>query len=393
MPDEQALGGRAVLRRRAGEPLPSANAEFFIDGAPDPLAPRGSHGLAVPDMTRETGTLRLHGDTLAREGLLDFAVNVWPGSQPVSLRRALERALRHTGYPDQRPAVEAIARRHGRSPDEVLLLNGACEAFWLLAHALRPATAICLHPSFTEPEAALRAVGAEITQAIRERADFVLDPTAVPTHGEIVVLGNPNNPTGTLDQADRILELTRPGRLLVVDESFIDFVSGERESLASRGDVSGLVVVRSLTKLWSLAAVRAGYLLAQPALVELLSGQRQPWSVNGPACAALALCPTDRHTRHRRVAAVTEARKALVEQLEHIAGVKVWPSAANFLLLEVPNGPLTVARLERAGIAVRPASSFPGLSANHLRVAVRHDVDNRRLVGALRRALDEQGDS
>lgn len=332
------------------------------------------------------GELRSHGDSFAGEGLLDFAVNVWPGRHPAALRRAMGRALR-AGYPDERRAVEAIARQHGRAPAEVLLLNGACEGFWLLAHTLRPARAACVHPSFTEPEAALRAVGAEVTRVQRRRPDFTLDPAAVPNDVELVVVGNPNNPTGNLDPAGRLLELVRPGRLLVVDESFMEFVPDERESLAGRRDLPGLVVVRSLTKLWSLAGVRAGYLLADAALVARLAGQRQPWSVNAPACAALELCLSDQRTQQGLAERIGRARADLAARLQRIPGLELWQSEANFLLLRVPDGPHVVQQLRARGIAVRPARSFPGLGDDHLRIAVRRDAENRRLVQALAESL------
>jgi histidinol-phosphate aminotransferase len=331
-------------------------------------------------------TLRVHGDALGASGMLDFAVNQWPGERPAALRAALASALNDSRYPDDGPARAALAPRHGRTPAEVLPLNGACEAFWLLAHALRPRVAACVHPSFTEPEAALRACGSEVVRVARDRRDWSLPPAAVPERAELVVLGNPNNPTGTLDAPDAVLSLLRPGRLVVVDESFMDFVPGQHVSLAGcRQD--GLVVVRSLTKLWSLAGVRAGYLLAASELVADLEGQRQPWSVNAPALAALATCARDTASPRRIVSEVASARAALLERLSALPAVRAWPSAANFVLLEVRDGPATVAALAGAGIAVRPAASFPGLTENHVRVAVRRPAENERLADALARAV------
>jgi len=322
--------------------------------------------------------VRVHGDTLVSPGQLDFAVNIWPEQRPARLEQALLEALRGDGYPDERAARAAVARRHGRDPSEVLLTNGACEAFWLFAHALRPCRAACVHPSFTEPEAALRAAGCEVTRVFREPGSWRLDPEHIPRDVDVVVIGNPDNPTGRLE---RTSELVAPGRLLVVDESFIDFVPDERETLAHRSDV---VVVRSLTKLWSLAGVRAGYVLAPSELVAQLEEHRQPWSVNALACAALAHCAADAETPRRVAAEVTVARRELEDALARIPCVThVWPSAANFLLLRVTDGPAVVGHLGARGIAVRPASSFPGLDADHLRVAVRQPGDNQTLVDAL----------
>jgi L-threonine-O-3-phosphate decarboxylase len=332
-------------------------------------------------------SLRLHGDTLVEAGALDFAVNVWPAARPPELERALHAALDDARYPDERPAREALAARHGRRSDEVLPTNGACDAFWLLAQALRPRLAACVHPSFTEPEAALRAAGAEVARVMREPRRWTLDARTVPAEADLVVVCNPNNPTGTLDPARELAALAHPGRVLVVDESFMDFVPGERESLAARADLPGLVVVRSLTKLWSLAGIRAGYLLASPELVARLDASRQPWSVNSVACAALAFCARDAETPQRVAREVADAREELLERLTRIDGVRAWPSAANFLLLEVPDGAMVVEQLRRDGIAVRPAASFPGLDERYLRVAVRRPDENAQLAAAIEAAL------
>jgi histidinol-phosphate aminotransferase len=145
--------------------------------------------------------------------------------------------------------------------------------------------------------------------------------------------------------------------------------------------------VRSLTKLWTLAGIRAGYLLAPPELVATLAAQRQPWSVNALALAALEACAGDRATPRRVGAEVACARAELFGALEPLPRVRAWPGAANFLLLEVPDGEAVVQALGAARIAVRPASSFPGLSENHIRVAVRRPRENRRLVEAIAEAL------
>lgn len=333
-------------------------------------------------------SLRLHGDTLVRPGMLDFAVNVWPGLRPRALEETLQRALASSDrYPNERQARQAIAARHGRSEDEVLLLNGACEAFWLLAQTYRPSVSACIHPSFTEPEAALRAAGSEISRVYRQPDHWTFRPSEVPEQARLVVVGNPNNPTGALDPHEAITALARHGRLLVVDESFVDFVGSAEASLGGRADVPGLVVVRSLTKLWALPGIRAGYLLAASEVVEALAGQRQPWSVNALACAALAACAADRETQAAVAAAVGAARDEFVDELQQLPRVQVWTGQANFLLLRVPEGPRLVEALRKREIAVRPAASFPGLDDNAIRIAVRTPDENQLLLDALRELL------
>ncbi len=361
---------------------------------------QGSSGLAG-----NLDGLRLHGDTMVGPGQLDFAVNVLEGGPPPWLRRELATALDHAGaYPDEDPACHALAARHGRAPDEVVAANGSAEAFWLLASVLRPARAVVVQPSFTEPEAALRASGHPVERAWRDPGPgpdgfgFALDPDAVPDGADLVMVGNPNNPTGTLDPAATLTKLARPGRVLVVDEAFMEFDGpAEPQSLAGRADLPGLVVVRSLTKLWALAGVRAGYVLAPPPLAAALRAARQPWSVNALALAALAAWARDEGGAARAHAAavasrVGAARERLATDLACLPGVRVWPSAANFLLLQispVPGGAAVRASLAARGIAVRRADTFPGLTPDHLRVAVRAAAANQRLVAALAEALGD----
>jgi histidinol-phosphate aminotransferase len=343
----------------------------------------------IPDRPEHPAGLRLHGDAMVEPGQLDFAVNVVPGGPPPWLRQELGAALdRVAGYPNERPAADSLAARHRRPVGEVVVCNGSADAFWLIAAALRPRRAVVVHPSFTEPEAALRAADHPVGRAWRDPDTFVLEPSAVPEDADLVVVGNPNNPTGTLDQAAAVARLARPGRVLVVDEAFMEFTGRETESLTGRSDLPGLVVVRSLTKLWGLAGLRAGYLLAPAGIAAGLRAARQPWSVNTLACAALAAwAGAPAGLAAPIVAQIAGARRRLGAALAALPGVHVWPSAANFLLLRVPDGPALVERLTAASIAVRRCDTFPGLSADHLRVAVRQPSDNQRLLNAIRDAL------
>ena len=306
---------------------------------------------------------------------------------PVAFDRGPDRVPAASSYPDQTAARGAIAHRHDRPVSETLTLDGACEAFWLLAHALPVRHAVCVHPSFTEAEAALRAAGRMVTRVMRPTDDWALEPDQVPEDADLVVLANPNNPTGNLDPPERIARLARPGRTLVVDESFIDFVPGDDSSLAPRRELPGLVVLRSLTKIWGLAGLRAGYLLAPGDLVERLAGHRQPWSVSTPALAAIETCLPNHAMLVGVAADVAAAREDLRRRLVGIPGVRTWPSQANFMLIEVPEGDRVIAGLAAEGIAARPCDSFPGLGTDHIRLAVRTPAEHAVLVDALSRAL------
>ena len=335
-----------------------------------------------------TYDLRHHGDQEATPGLLDLAVNVRGDAPPPWLVGRLERSLgRLAAYPDQAAALTAVARRHGRARDEVLLTAGAAEAFVLLARALRPAHAVVVHPGFTEPEAALRDAGHEVHRRVLE-PPYVLDPAQVPEQADLVVIGNPTNPTGVVHE--RLAELCRPGRVVVVDEAFADAVPGEPQSLASRADLPGLVVVRSLTKTWALAGLRVGYLLAAPELVQQLQQAQPLWPVSTPALTALETClargPVAAAARQAQE--VADERERLARRLSDL-GVEVSPgSQAPYLLCHVPGRPDVRDRLRDLGVAVRRGDTFPGLTPEHWRTAVRGEQESDQLLAALAEVLE-----
>jgi histidinol-phosphate/aromatic aminotransferase/cobyric acid decarboxylase-like protein/adenosyl cobinamide kinase/adenosyl cobinamide phosphate guanylyltransferase len=334
--------------------------------------------------------LRQHGDRAVRPGDADHAVNVIAGGPPEWLRTELASALDRDAsrYPDERVAVDALAALHGREPREIVPTNGGAEALWLLPAALRPALAACVHPGFTEAEAALRAHGVPVARVLRDRdRDFMLEPAAVPAEADLVIVGNPASPSGTLDPAATLLALRRPGRVLVVDEAFMDLVPGEPATLV-RERLDDVIVVRSVTKALSIPGLRAGYAVAPAPLAARMRAVRPPWSANVLALAAL----TAAARRPDAFAAIAERSTAEREDIERrlarVAGVRTWPSVANFCLVEVADGPAVLAALCERHIAVRAAASFPGLGAGDLRVTARAPEENERLVAALAAAVE-----
>jgi histidinol-phosphate/aromatic aminotransferase/cobyric acid decarboxylase-like protein len=280
-----------------------------------------------------------------------------------------------------------LAHLHGRRAEEIVPTNGAAQALWLLPAALRPGLAACVHPGFTEGEAALRAHGVAVVRVLRDpEQGFALDPAAVPDAADLVLVGNPASPSGTLDPAAAVLALRRPGRTVVVDEAFMDMVPGESGSLV-RERLADVVVVRSLTKSLSIPGLRAGYAVAGEATADRLRAVRPPWSVNSLALAALRACAERPEASAAVAARVTREREDLARRLGGVAGVRTWPSSTNFCLVEVTDGAGVAARLRDRGIAVRPAASFPGLGPDHLRITARGPALNARLVAGLRASM------
>jgi histidinol-phosphate/aromatic aminotransferase/cobyric acid decarboxylase-like protein/adenosyl cobinamide kinase/adenosyl cobinamide phosphate guanylyltransferase len=368
------VAGRAV-------PLPAASTASTVGHGAPPSADPAVPGGQSPD----DGQRRDHGDRQVPPGTLDLAVNVLAGP-PAWLRERLAHRLGDlAAYPDDTAARIAIADRHGRDPAEVVTLAGAADGFWLLPRVVRPRLAACVHPGFTEPEAALRDAGVRVVRVQRDPHDWRLDPADVPDEADLVVLGRPDNPTGTVDPDETIEALCRPGRTVVVDEAFAEFLP-DAAGVAGRPDLPGLVVLRSFTKLWGLAGLRVGYLVAPGSLAQRLAAARQPWAVDTLALEAMAALAGAEDERRRRADAVAGARSHLLETLRTIPGITAWDAAANFVLLRSPLADLRE-RLLDDGIAVRRGETFPGLDVHHVRVAVRTPEISDRLAHAIARHL------
>ena len=389
------------FHRTTTDPVAGSTPAWVVDGAATGFASATVHASylhthwaghpqlaqrfadAVHAAASRADRLRHHGDAEVTPGMLDLAVNVYAGPPPSWLGEALRASLDDVGrYPDARPAAEATARRHGRTPSEVLPTAGAAEAFSLLARLRAWTCPVVVHPQFTEPHAALTAAGHRVVEVpCRPNAGFVLDPDAVPEQADLVVLGNPTNPTGVLHPAATVKELLRPGRLVVVDEAFMDAVPGEPESLADHVD-PGLVVVRSLTKHWGIPGVRAGYLLASADVVAGLAALQPPWSVSGAAVAALVACadPVALPEARARAEQIAAWRRVLETGLADL-GVPHVASSTAFVLARV--GPGVHARLRERGVALRRADTFPGLDSSWVRIAVRDEATTARLLEAL----------
>ena len=318
---------------------------------------------------------RYHGDQAVAPGMLDFAVNV-RHAQPAEwlVRRLAARLTELARYPsvqDVRAAQDAVAERHGRARDEVLPLAGAAEAFALLSN-LRPARAAIIAPAFTEPADALTAAGVPVHHVVLE-PPFGLGGVTIPDDADLVVVGNPTNPTSVLHTREQLLALRRPGRIVVVDEAFADSIPGEPESLAA-DSLPDVLVLRSLTKTWALAGLRVGYALGSPEVLARLTAQRAHWPVGTLQLTAIAACCGRQAVAEAAAGAVrlAELRAAMVAGLTSV-GAEVVDGLAPFVLFRSPDAVEIRKSLQDRGIAIRRCDTFVGLDERYLRAAVRRE--------------------
>jgi len=371
-------------------------AQRFADAVHAFAAP-GRYNLRPPGQAAaDQLDLRYHGDQEVDGGLIDLAVNVRVPAPPECLIEIInETTPRLAAYPHSGEAQAAIAAGHGLREDQVLPTAGGAEAFILIARALPTRCPVIVHPQFTEPEAALIAAGRPPSRMILTADQgFQLDPTRIPADADLIMIGNPTNPTSVLHPADAIRSLLRPGRLVVVDEAFMDAVPDEAESVIG-GEMPGLVVVRSLTKTWGLAGLRAGYAVGDGPVLAAMRDQQPPWSVSTPALSVITAClsPEARAMAADAAREIAANRSILMEFLGELDLEPAGSPAAPFVLLDTtglrgPNRPGWVREaLHERGFAVRRGETFPGLGPDWIRIAVREPEVSRKLADTLQ-AID-----
>jgi histidinol-phosphate aminotransferase len=216
----------------------------------------------------------------------------------------------------------------------------------------------------------LKSAGVRVHHVVLDRP-FGLAGVQIPDDADLVVVGNPTNPTSVLHAREQVLALRRPGRIVVVDEAFADSVPGEPESLADE-PLPDVLVLRSLTKTWSLAGLRVGYALGAPEVLARLTAQRAHWPVGTLQLTAIAACcapdaVAEAAAGARQLAAL---RGQMVSGLRS-AGVEPIDGCAPFVLFTVDDAELMRKHLHTKKIAVRRCDTFIGLDGRYLRAAVR----------------------
>jgi histidinol-phosphate aminotransferase len=323
---------------------------------------------------------------------LDAMENPYPLPEPV--RRELGQVLSKLDlnrYPEPtgRKLRELLAKKmQVPAGMELLLGNGSDDLIQMITMALAKPGAVMMYPGPTFVMYAmnatffgLRAVSAGL------REDFSLDVEAFlgamrEHRPALVYIAYPNNPTGVLYPEADILAILRaaPG-LVVLDEAY--HVFAQKTFMPRLAEFPNLLVLRTVSKL-GLAGIRLGYLAGRPAWIRELNKVRQAYNVNVLTQATAIFLLERLEVLEAQAARVREDRKSLEEDLSRLKGVTVYPSAANFFLVRVPDADRTFEALRAQGVLVR--NLHPGLR-NCLRVTVGTPDENRILLSSLRESL------
>lgn len=338
--------------------------------------------------------------------LLDFSVNVNPLGPPAALLRELAEAANDVvelaRYPeaDAAPLRTALSTFLDVEPEAIVVGNGAAA---LLETALLSGVRRCVVPipAFSEYRRALNALGAELVAVpLDPAANFALEAAHLfealrASDAQACIVTNPHNPSGALTSVEVVRAVRAAARTFgartIVDEAFIDYAPHASIAPDAVRD-AGLIVVRSLTKFFAVPALRVGYAVCAPEVARQMRARLPSWPVTTLAMRAVAAALSeatyaDATRRHNE-----RERRDLGAALARL-GIHVFPSAANFLLLDVPargrsSREVTHELIANARLVVRDTSSYDGLGAGcFVRVAVRGRDDNARLVAAFANLL------
>ncbi|AUT01513.1 threonine-phosphate decarboxylase [Nostoc sp. CENA543] len=365
-----------------------------------------------------------HGGNLAwaaalagcpRDAIVDFSASISPLGPPKSAIAAIQSHmgnLRHYPDPDYSDLRLALGNFHQLPPEWILPGNGSAELLTLAGRELSQLTAtVLITPAFGDYYRTLAAENAKVlelpislgtgdwglgTGTLKETIESIpplcpYTPTPLhphtPTKDCALLLNNAHNPTGKLFLREEILPYVEEFALVVVDEAFMDFVPPDEEQslIALVQEYANLVVLRSLTKFYSLPGLRLGYAIAHPDRLRKWQSWRDPWPVNTLAAAAAIASIQDQEFQTQTWQWLPPTRQKLFQGLAAIPGLKPLPSAANFLLVETEKSSVELQQrlLQHHQILIRDCLSFKELGDRFFRVAIRSEADNQRLLAAL----------
>ncbi|MBC7960680.1 MAG: threonine-phosphate decarboxylase [Vallitaleaceae bacterium] len=330
-----------------------------------------------------------------QKDMLDFSVNLNPLGFPEAARAfMLEELQRLEHYPEPHSieARAAIAQKLLVHSDQIIMGNGATELIYLFARAVKAKKVMLLQPTFNEYERAFLQYGAQcIYHVLKPEDGFSLNlehlqAEILENKPEVVVLCNPNNPTGSYIEKEQIQHilctLSTYSGYLMVDESFYEFE--DQPTALSLLTAKNLFLIRSMTKFYAIAGIRLGYGLGHTSLIQRLNTFKEPWTLNAFASHMVPYLLGDTDYYIQTCQWYHEEKAYLRAHLKAISFLKVFATHANFFLCYTALGSQELMnKLIEKGIYIRTCEDFCGLEKNYIRLALRSRQENDRLIQAL----------
>ncbi|HKM94843.1 MAG TPA: histidinol-phosphate transaminase [Prolixibacteraceae bacterium] len=328
-----------------------------------------------------------HGNDIYQyddEIIVDFSSNIGKTHIREKLLAFLQKKIKDINNYPEPEAVQlkkCIAKFHNVTVDEVVICNGSTEAFYLVAQTFSNKRSLIRIPSFSEYEDACSRYDHKI------KFEVEITPETI-ANNELIWFGNPNNPDGKVTPLKTIEEWCNqfPDQLFVIDEAFGDLSNGFKSSISLVKKHANIVVIRSLTKSFSIPGLRLGYIIAKKDIVTRIKKYLIPWNINTLAIDAGVFIMNNYDNLMPDVKDLSRTCESFIKEMKKVKGVNVTPTASNFFIAELPKGTaaeLKLYLLKNHGLLIRDASNFRGLTPQHFRVSVRSSQQNLMLVNAI----------
>jgi threonine-phosphate decarboxylase len=334
---------------------------------------------------------------ISPEGILDFSASINPLGMAPGVRGALAGCVeRLLHYPDKGAAElkDHLAAYHGITAAQLAVANGSTELIHLMPRLVGGGRALIVAPAFAEYALALEKSGWQIDYfTLKSEDGFALSLASLQEklaqNFDMLFVCNPGNPTGALIPKGDIAALLgicqKCDTFLVLDEAFIDFCE-EDSAKDLIGGYEHAVLLRSMTKFFAIPGLRLGYAIGAPKTIAAITSLQDPWSVNTAAQVAGIASLSDAAYCEATRSYVAAERDHLSAGLAGLPCQAVFPSRANYLLVQLGNGSSAAqlrARLLKKGVLIRDCGNFQGLDGSFFRVAVRLREENDRLLELL----------
>lgn len=349
----------------------------------------------------------LHGGNIYRlkregkEDILDYSSNINPLGIPESFKEAvMENFSNVEKYPDpEYVALRTAIGEYNEIPMEnVIVGNGATEILFLYMKSLNIKKAMIVSPTFAEYERALKVAGKEVEFfQLREEENFTLNIERLLNEikdCDLVVLCNPNNPTGQFISLEKIDELSKEleklDKKLFIDEAFIEFIKNWENKTAKLLKRKNIFILRALTKFFAMPGIRLGYgLTYDKNILESMKRKREPWSVNTFAELAGIIMLNDNEYILKTEAWINEEKEWFFQELNKIENIKVFKSESNFILVKLLNEKANIFRKKmiEENILVRDCSNFVFLNDSFIRLAIKDREKNKRVIEKIEKVV------
>ncbi len=358
---------------------------------------RSKHGGNIYEVAKKYG--------YEESEILDFSANINPLGVPNSLKNAIISNINSlVNYPDPnyRDLVKAIAEYNGINEEYILPGNGATEIIFKFIEALSPKKALILAPTFSEYERSLRRVKCTVEYFyLDEKNDFKLDKNrfmeSMNNDYDLIVLCNPNNPTGQI--IDRkilssILSKARENQTnLMVDEAFIEFVDSEELAtmLEYIHEYKNLYIIRAMTKFFAVPGIRLGYgITSNKEIISSILDKREPWTINTFASMAGRVLLTDKEYITQSKDFFNRERKFMYDNLKNLNFIEVYRPEANYIFLKLLKEMDSLQEsLIKRKILIRSCDNYINLDSRYFRAAIKDRNSNNKFIKAMKEVLYE----